>query len=161
VSGRTQDGERAFCSAGDFDYFISQISKYKTRFKIKVYAFCLLPESVDLVIEPVEWWNMSAFIRCLNQSFSRYLNGKYQRDGALWQERFRSVVLKSDYDLVECVKYIEFKPVENCLAQSPVSYRWSSCALRVAGQKRGIIDGFSCNDWFDRGDLDLMLPFSP
>jgi len=140
IVARCAKGKHIFYGLTDYAQYSALLRKYKNKFNVSLIGFCLLPASVHLILQPKEPKGLSSFMQGVNQSFAIYFNRKYRSSGQLWFGRFRSVVLDNVSDLVECIKYVEFKPVKENLVFSPVEYPWSSCSLRVLGYKNGILD---------------------
>jgi putative transposase len=135
VRSESHNNEKIFRSDEDYERFIQILRKYKLRFFVHIYGFCLMSRSVHLILHPKETRHLSNFMQGVNQSYTLYFNVKYKRHGRLWRERFKSVYLDNDYDLMNCIKYLEFIPVREKMANSPVEYPWSSCTFRVLGPK--------------------------
>ncbi len=133
----------------DYAYYLRLLKTFKMKLSVHIFAFCLLPERVHLIIQPKETGGLSAFMQRISQSYAVYFNRKYKREGKLWQGRFRSIVIGHDQDLFDCIKYVEWIPVRSELVNSPVEYPWSSCSLRVLGYQGSILDarsGFEENE---------------
>lgn len=124
----------------DYAYYLRLLRRYKGRFAIKIFGFCLLAERAHMILQPQEARMLSLFMKCVSQSYTAYFNSKYQREGKLWQGRFRSMGIARDHDLFECIKYVEQLPVQLGLVHSPVEYPWSSCSLRILGYGASLLD---------------------
>jgi hypothetical protein len=55
-----------------------------------------------------------------------YFNHKYQRCGALFQDRFRSELVETEAYFLTVLRYIHQNPVKTALVNSPQDYTWSS-----------------------------------
>ncbi|MFT5037128.1 MAG: putative transposase, partial [Candidatus Azotimanducaceae bacterium] len=60
---------------------------------VHIHAFCLMDNHYHLLLSPVndDLKNLSAFMRKLNMGYSKYFNEKYDRVGALWQGKYKSI----------------------------------------------------------------------
>ncbi|MCK5013306.1 MAG: transposase [Candidatus Omnitrophica bacterium] len=123
----------------DYEQYIQLIRKYKLKFKVNVYAYCLTPASVHLIVKPHHMRGLSAFMQGLSQSYALFFNRRYNGMGKVWGQRYKSVLFDENHDLYRYMKSIEFIPVEERRVDSPVEYPWSSCTNRVLGPE-GIID---------------------
>lgn len=119
--------------------YIGLLKKYKARFRVRLYAYCLMPTTVALIVHPENARQLSAFMQCMNQSYAMYFNRKYNGVGSVWGQRFKSTVIADDHDLLATVKSLEFIPVREERCASPFEYPWSSCAKRILGAG-GVID---------------------
>ena len=71
-------------------------------------------------------WDVSAFMKVLKQRFTQWFNGKHQRRGTLWEDRFRSVLVQGDsHALKTMAAYIDLNPVRAGICEDPKDYRWS------------------------------------
>ncbi|MBL9215591.1 MAG: transposase [Opitutaceae bacterium] len=81
--------------------------------------------------------DVSAFMKLLKQRFSIWFNQTHRRYGTLWSERFKSVLLEPEPDLLATVAaYIDLNCVRAGLARDPKDYRFCGYAEAVAGNKR-------------------------
>lgn len=113
----------------------SEISKStKSRIRItaskpenfKLYAFCLMPNHLHLLVEQCEDESISNLLLRVFTSFSKYINLKYKRVGHVFQDQFKSVEIKTNPQLMLISSYIHMNPVKDGLVRSPSEYKWSS-----------------------------------
>jgi putative transposase len=98
-----------------------------------------LGELADLMVESYfrRMWNLSEFMKALKQRFTQWYNGKHQRKGTLWEERFKSVVVEGKEEvLATMAAYIDLNPVRAGIVTDPKDYRWSGYGTAVAGNSR-------------------------
>ena len=129
-----------FLSDEDNRRFIKLLKDYKIRFKIKILGFCLLPQSIHLVLYAELGSNVSAFMQGIIQSYAIYFNKINGKKGKVWADRYKNIGLFDYESLLKKLKEIEFKPVKENLIDSPVNYPWSSCIHRVVGHPNEILD---------------------
>lgn len=80
--------------------------------------------------------DISIFMQEFKQRFSRWYNRRHERDGVLWSERFRSVLIEDQPASVEAVAaYIDLNPVRAGLVDDPKEYRFCGYAAALAGNK--------------------------
>jgi REP element-mobilizing transposase RayT len=81
-------------------------------------------------------WDVSAFIGMLKQRFTLWFNLRTGRDGTLWEDRFKSVLVEgAGHALATMAAYVDLNPVRAGLVQDPKDYRWSGYGEAVAGGK--------------------------
>jgi putative transposase len=81
-------------------------------------------------------WDVSAFMKVLKQRFSQWYNRRAHREGTLWQERFKSVLVEGPGpSLATIAAYIDLNPVRANLVKDPAQYRWSGYAQAMAGYR--------------------------
>ncbi|MCR4337652.1 MAG: hypothetical protein NUV91_07610 [Candidatus Omnitrophica bacterium] len=125
---------RLFSKSSDYAYYLRVLKKYKAEYKLKIFAFCLIPQGIYLILQPRGSKDLSDFLEKTMDAY--YL--RLVQDGQ--EVKFIRNIVKDTQDLVDWIKYLEFIPVKHELALSPLSYRWSSCSYRVLGDQGGLLD---------------------
>ncbi|MCM8789923.1 MAG: transposase [Candidatus Omnitrophica bacterium] len=138
IMTRGNQKQCVFSDYADYNEYLSLLTKYKKRFKFKLYGFCLMPNHVHLVIEVKNPSNLNKIMRGLNLSYTLFFNAKYKKVGHLWQDRYKSKVIGKDAYLLECISYIEQNPVRASLVPEVSKYLWSSYNFRI--NKHKILD---------------------
>jgi REP element-mobilizing transposase RayT len=81
-------------------------------------------------------WDLSAFMKLLKQRFTQWYNARMERQGTLWEERFKSVMVESVGSAVGAMAaYIDLNPVRARLVKDPKDYRWSGYGQAVSGHR--------------------------
>jgi len=79
-------------------------------------------------------WDISQFMKTLKQRFTQWFNGRHQRRGTLWEDRFRSVLVEGECQALRTMAaYIDLNPVRAGICEDPKDYRWCGYAEAVAG----------------------------
>ncbi|MDD4956290.1 MAG: transposase [Candidatus Omnitrophica bacterium] len=141
IMARGTQKNKVFMSSDDRSTYLELLLRAKRKYRISVYAYCLMPNHVHLLVEPPEPYKISKFMHWLNRGYSTYFNVKYGKYGHLWQGRFRSKpILKGDY-LLQCASYIEANPIRSNLSNNLHEYHWSSYKERCTFGDMNILDG--------------------
>ena len=90
-----------------------------------IYAYCLMNNHVHLLIREREE-NISEIMKRIGVSYVRYYNGKYERKGPLFEDRFRSEAVNSIEYFMTLLRYIHQNPVKSGLVREVRDYQWSS-----------------------------------
>ena len=101
-----------------------RINANKNLFKL--HSFCLMSNHFHLLIEQCSDISISRLISQTCTSFAMYINKKYGRVGHVFQERFKSVVIETDSQLMWVSSYIHMNPVSDNFVKHPCDYKWSS-----------------------------------
>ena len=125
VMMRTVNRELLFKDEEDYDQFRSAFNASREKYKIKMLAWCLMPNHVHLLIKDPED-NLSAFFRIFSSNFVYWYNRKYGRVGHLFQDRFLSEPIEDISYLLKAVRYIHMNPVKANICGKPEEYRYSS-----------------------------------
>lgn len=107
--------------------YLNILKKYKERYGFKLFAFSLIPERLNLLIElEREGTTISMIMHDVSSAYTRYFNGRYERRGHLFRQRFKSVVVEKEPYLLNLVRYIHTRPVHLGLAGVPEEYTFST-----------------------------------
>jgi putative transposase len=86
---------------------------------------------------------MSWFMRLLKQRFAIWYNRTYGREGTLWSERFKSVLVEDSEGAIRTMAaYIDLNPIRAGIAADPRKYRWCTIGAAMGGlffAQRGLI----------------------
>ena len=78
--------------------------------------------------------DISAFVKTLKQRYSMSYNGRHDRRGTLWEDRFKSVLIENSAGAKAAVAaYIDLNPVRAKMVSDPKDYRWSSYGEACGG----------------------------
>ncbi len=134
----TQRGNRRqktfFCEA-DYRYYIELMSEFSSRCGTEIWAYCLMPNHVHMVMVPSEEDGLRAVLGEVHRRYTRRINFRRGWRGHLWQERFHSFTMDEDY-LLSTVRYVERNPVVAKLCVQPEDWKWSSA--RAISKERTI-----------------------
>ena len=81
-------------------------------------------------------WDLSRFMHDLKLRFAHWFNRDSGRDGHLWAEKFKSVLVESGHAARVVGAYIDLNPVRAGIVADPKDYRWSGYAEAAAGERR-------------------------
>ena len=81
----------------------------------------------------------SWFLRLVKQRFAQWYNKRQARTGALWEDRFKSVLVEGAGPALSAMAvYIDLNPVRAGIVEDPADYRWCGNAEAVAGLNSAI-----------------------
>jgi REP element-mobilizing transposase RayT len=89
------------------------------------FGYCLMPNHYHLVVETPDA-DLSAGVQRLNGAYAQGFNHRHEVDGHLFQGRFHSVAVESDWHLFELARYLALNPVRSGLCARPDEWPWSS-----------------------------------
>ena len=124
------------------------IKKEPRKPLVEILVFCIMDNHFHLMLRQVTENGITEFMRKLGTGYTNYFNKKYERSGALFQGRFKSVHIEKDAHLMYLPIYIHFNPLDfefpewregklkdyKKAIEFLDSYRWSSY-MDYAGQK--------------------------
>ena len=133
VINRGNHREKLFKSARDYEKFIQYLEKASERYALIVHTYCLMGNHYHLLVETPEP-NLSMTMQWLNVSYATYFNRKQDRNGHLFQGRFKAILIEADAYLNHLSRYIHLNPVRAGIVERPGQYRWSSYPAFVGEQ---------------------------
>ena len=91
----------------------------------RCHLYCLMPNHVHLVIETPEL-DLSSGMQRLNGMYAQCFNHRHDVSGHLFQGRFHSALVESNWHLLELSRYVVLNPVRAGLCEDPAEWPWSS-----------------------------------
>jgi REP element-mobilizing transposase RayT len=98
------------------------------------------PESLSVpqkstLLKQVEVWrerlyDISWFMRCLNEFIAKKANKKDKCTGRFWEGRFKSQALLDDKALIACMAYVDLNPVRAGISKQPANSSFTSVKRR-------------------------------
>ncbi len=84
-------------------------------------------------------FDVSDFMKDVQQRFSAWYNARHRRRGHFWAERFKATVLEGPRVALDAALYVELNPVRAGLVKRPEDHRHSSCFLRSIGKAKKFV----------------------
>ena len=80
--------------------------------------------------------SISRFVQELKQTFSHWYNKRHDREGYLWSDRFKGILVENGEAQTICSAYIDLNPIRAKMVEKPEDYRWCSLGIRVRNPSR-------------------------
>lgn len=138
VTQRGNHRLKTFFCDDDYRYYIELLSTYTKGYGTEVWAYCLMPNHVHLVMVPREEDGLRAALGEAHRRYTRHVNFRKGWRGHMWQERFHSFVMDEAY-LLSTVRYVVRNPVAARLCRHPVEWAWSSAAAHLEGKDDDLV----------------------
>jgi putative transposase len=117
--------EEIYRSPGDYELFACIFGRIVERFEWRCHTYCLMPNHYHLLIEtPAP--NLSAGMQRLNSDYAQWFNHLHGFSGHVFERRFFSRLVESNYDLIELARYVMLNPVRAGLCEEASGWAWSS-----------------------------------
>jgi len=132
--------ETAFHSFKEDPNLTDFANRKQRKMLVDILAFCLMPNHYHLLLSPKKEGGVPKFMTKINIGYAKYFNKKYKRVGALFQGRYKKVLIADNTHFLHLPFYIHFNPLdlkypewrENKISNPEKameflkSYRWSS-----------------------------------
>lgn len=131
-----------FLSDEDKLEYIKILKEYLELFRFKLYAYCFMNNHAHFMID-ANGADISKIMHSVNFKFAQRFNKKYKRHGHLFQDRFKSKIVKDEEYLYALTAYIHNNPTDiNCYKDCPENYMFSSLGVYLGIRKDqfGILD---------------------
>lgn len=95
---------------------------------VEIISYCLMPNHFHILLKQISEDGISRFVRHLTDSYTKYINTKYERIGPLYQGQFKAVHISTDELLIHISRYIHLNPLVSYVVkeQDFLTYSWSS-----------------------------------
>jgi putative transposase len=163
VTQRGNHRERVFFENGDPEAYLSLLHAYSRQQGVQVFAYCLMPNHVHLVVVPSSTDGMHRVLRAVHSQYAQRVNRMRGLNGHLWQGRYRSSPLDAEHFL-NAIRYVELNPVSAAMVVKAEDYAWSSaaahCGLRLdpllePNRKSSLLEGIAnWSSWLSCGVPD-------
>lgn len=151
---RGHNREPVFLGEEDYRHYLQSLFELKQMFRCRLYAYCLMPNHVHLLIDPgADPKNLSLLMKHVAGRQARYYNQLHGRRGPVWEGRYRSSPVAPPY-VLPCSRYIELNPMRAYLAEQPQDYAWSSYRSHLG------IDGYPLDRYSEHATYFVNDPAS-
>jgi putative transposase len=143
VVNRAAIGQLLFENFGEYLAYKRLLASALESSPIELFAFCLMPNHVHLLLRTPSEAELSAFMHRLTMTHALRLRGWRGTSGrgAVYQGRFRASLVANESYFYRAVRYIERNPVRAGFVQRVEDHLWSS-ASPIA-----IIQGVRLTPW--------------
>lgn len=115
--------QQIFEDEEDSHKYLEILKTCKTISKFKIFAYCLMGNHIHLLIK-IEKENLELIFKRIGARFVYWYNWKYQRNGHVFQGRFKSEPVEDDRQLLAIIRYIHRNPLKSGLGN--LNYKYSS-----------------------------------
>ena len=132
ITGRSAHNQEIFKDEEDYKMFLELLKKYKEQYGFKLFAYVLLPDHFHLLLvvsgqnEESPKGGISEIMHDQNSAYTKYFNGKYDRKGHLFRERFKAALVEKEPYLLKLTAYIHLNPKRLNLLGEAKEYPYSS-----------------------------------
>ncbi|MCX5684044.1 MAG: transposase [Planctomycetota bacterium] len=140
VVQRAARGKALFFTDADRRRYLDLLAGYAAAHRLRIWAWCLLPDHVHLVAVPEKAGSLAAALTPLEIQYSRHIHRTQKKGGVLWRGRYASCPMDETHTW-EAVRYVERNPLRAGLILRPDRYGWSSAAGHTGLRKDPLLSG--------------------
>ena len=115
----------------DYEIFLLILKKVAENYRMKVHAYCLMTNHIHLLLETTDY-EIGKIMQKIAGDYARTYNRKYGYKGHLFENRYKSCLVKEDAYFLQTSRYIHLNPVKARMAAHPEDYKWSSYRTMIA-----------------------------
>jgi putative transposase len=131
-----------FPNNSDKDKFLDILMECLLKYHCKVYGYCLMTNHYHLILDTCGY-DISKFMKVLNQRHVNHIKRTYKRKGHLLAERFTSKIIDNDQYLMTVSAYVHNNPKDiNNYNGRELEYPYSSMGIYLGTRKdkRNLVD---------------------
>jgi len=89
-----------------------KIKRRERKLLVNIHAFTLMSNHYHILLSPKIDGGIAKFMKKLNMGYAKYFDEKYDRKGALFEGRYKRVLVTSDAHLTHLPFYIHLNPLD-------------------------------------------------
>jgi len=127
---------RIFLNDADWRDWVDRMGRLFPAHGVRCFAWALMPNHVHLVIQ-TRGGGLSKVMARLNTGYARSFNLRHERSGYLFQNRFKSRIVRDDADLLNLIRYVHTNPLKARLVCSLAAlerYPWAGHGALVGAR---------------------------
>jgi putative transposase len=122
-----------FYTDADRQTYLDLLKRYTEKYRVIVWAYCLMSNHVHLVAVPERPDSFSRALGRTNANYACYRNLVDRSCGHVWEARYFSCPLDRAH-FWRAVAYVERNPVRAGMVETAADYRWSSAPAHLGEQ---------------------------
>ena len=132
-------GDPVFLDDADRERALELLAEMKRRFRVRLFAYCLLDSRIELALETPDG-NLARAMQGFGTAYTKYFNGRRGRTGHVFGGRYRSALVDKGEALAELTRRVHRAPVGPA-CERPTRFAWSSCRAYTEGARgAGLVD---------------------
>ena len=132
VLNRANAGARIFDGDADYAAFLRITAEAVERVRMRLLAYCVMPNHWHLVLHPRADGDLSRFMGWLTLTHTQRWHAHRHTIGAghLYQGRFKSFPVQKEVYFLRLCRYVERNPLRARLVKRAEDWAWSSLSAR-------------------------------
>ena len=122
---RGHNRRRVFFDQDNYDFFLRGLRRFVVREAASIVAYVLMPNHYHMLIR-AETDDCSRAMQRLGISYTKAINKRFQRTGALFQGAFQAKLVDRDEYLAHLSRYLHLNPLRAGLVRRAEEWAYSS-----------------------------------
>lgn len=110
---------------------------------VDIAAYCLMPNHFHLLIQEIEEGGISKFMQKLTTGYTMYFNKKNDRNGSLFQGKFKATHVADDRYLRYLISYIHLNPIKL------IEPKWKETGITDKTRAERYLETYSQSSYLD------------
>jgi putative transposase len=137
IYNRGNNRQNIFFEYENYIHFLRLMRKHLVTKGVDILAYCLMPNHYHFLVY-LRDDNLSEAMQAFSVAYTKAINKRFDRSGALFQGRFQSVHVNEPNYLIHLSRYIHLNPVTAGFVNRPEEWAFSSY-LEYAGLRSGML----------------------
>ncbi|WP_458699911.1 SapC family protein [Sulfurospirillum sp. 1307] len=117
--------EAIFKDEEDYNFYLSLLEKLSSNLHVDIHSYSLSTEYIHLLGMFGQKDSLSRFMQSLNLNYINYYNKKYNRNGTLWEGRYKSSLVEDKF-ILSVMSYIESFSLRECKIDKQNPFKFTS-----------------------------------
>lgn len=155
ILSRSFEDRWIFKGDGEMEVFKQLLLEAKKEYGFRVHHYCLMNTHFHMAVSMPEVKGFTKGMQGVKWEYTKYYNERHRRNGPLWRERFKSLLIEDEGYLYACGLYIEHNPVKAKMVGKAEDWPYSSSRHYLLGEKDPLVDSYENSglpegiDWTD------------
>lgn len=132
-------GRELFVDAADYTLFLDLLQDAVRTHGVALHAYVLMPREIRLLATPSRPESIARLMQAIGRRYVPHLNRRTNRDGPLWDRRYRSTLIDADEFLLPSMRHVEGRPVAASLVGEAAAWPWSSHGHHVGREQQPFV----------------------
>ena len=135
VLNRANARTAIFTNDNEYLEFEAIIFEAVEKYKMRLVSYCLMPNHFHLVLYPEIDGKIAPFMQWITLTHTQRWHARTKTIGYghLYQGRYKSFMVETDFHLWTLLAYVERNPLRAKLVTDPMNWKWSSYFKRAMG----------------------------
>lgn len=138
ITTKIINNKKIFANKEYCQILLKNIDYYRKKLKFRLYAYCIIPWHLHLLILPRRGISISKIMQLIKYRAARDIR-KYNHNlrsrepgsrlpssGTIWQKSFHDRIIRSDQELDNKIDYINYNAVKHRIVDDPIDWPYSS-----------------------------------